>query len=226
MSRLDHLKRNRAQQPVHEAQTSALDTFDNHRQSLQRQSDGAYLYGAARLTMVGLELPDDTSERDYEDIGEMLLKLDTRISFAIGDYVNFGDNRKWGETYATIAARFGYKVDTMRSYASVCRNVSPENRRPELTFAHHRAVMGMNAHDQQQWLAAAVEAGLTIDQFRKAIAKATKPQLPVSTLPSWYDNAMRHLENADFDNVVLPPDERHRVREIARKLMELAKRKS
>jgi hypothetical protein len=131
--------------------------------------DGAFMFGRTRLETTALVLPEDATEQEYEQIGRLLLSMNKRLQWLIGDWLSYGENRKWGQTYQVVALEFGYEVSTLWTYASVCRSVKPLTRVKELSFDHHRAVASMPEEEQQVWLRRAQQNGWSAAELRRRI---------------------------------------------------------
>jgi hypothetical protein len=129
----------------------------------------AELEANGALTDTGLRLLDDQMPRErWEAVGVMLGRARTITNFAIGDWLNFGE-AIYGETYAQGMHVTGLSYDTLVRYASVCRNVLPNRRRPELTFSHHAEVAYLPPADQKKWLGRAVREKLSSAELRSLL---------------------------------------------------------
>jgi hypothetical protein len=139
--------------------------------ALVREDDGTYKYKRFRLSPMGLTLPKDMTRDEYKDMGEILLSLDSALTWALGDWLAFGEDKQWGETYQQIAEEFGYDVDTLYDYSWVCRKVEISIRSRDLSFAHHRLIAPMEKENQLWWLQQASEQKPrpTVAQMRLAI---------------------------------------------------------
>jgi hypothetical protein len=144
-------------------------------------SAGELAYNGWTLTPTGLVAPEQVNERDYEEIGRVLLRLDSSMQWLIGDWINHGDNFQWGETYARVAAEFGYSENTVMQYAYVARKVEISIRYRDLSFGHHQLVVGMARPEQEQWLQKAADEGLSIAKLRAAIKQSQLPPPPEPT---------------------------------------------
>lgn len=147
------------------------------------------VWGRWRLSPVGLVAPDDVTGDEYQQIGEVLLTLDSRLQWLIGDWVVYGDQWEYGETYKTLAEQFGYEVATLHNYASVCRRVHFSLRNENLTYGHHNVVAAMTPEEQQYWLnlASIGDKGQrwSIKRLTEAIKGAGQEQTRVSKIPAW-----------------------------------------
>lgn len=146
------------------------------------QPDGSFIYKRVRLTPTDLEMPADLTEDEWEDIGDKLLSMNGALAWHLGGWRVRGEDFKWGETYARLAAKYGLEVDTLWHYTMVYRAVQNWIRNPVLSFAHHRLVAGMKdkqtkqplVEQQQYWLEQAAANGWTVKEMREAIQKSKK----------------------------------------------------
>lgn len=128
-----------------------------------------------QMTPVGLIPPDDFDEENYSAFGRDLMRLDTSMQWMLGDYINIGDQRQWGETYSALAEEFNYKESTLRQYAYVARKVNLSIRIDKLQFSHHQVVASMTPDEQSEWLQFAAENDLKVAALRKEIKLAQLP---------------------------------------------------
>ena len=136
----------------------------NQQGMLVPKNDGLY-YNRICITETGLVIPSDITIKEYEDVGEFLLDLSSRMQWLLGDWLAFGSERQWGETYQRIATKFDYEVETLYSYASVCRKVLI--RIKDLSFSHHRLVMNMPPDMQRYWLEKALRESLSVNTLQR-----------------------------------------------------------
>lgn len=133
------------------------------------------------LSPVAVLFADNLTFNEWLAIGGRLLGINAASSWWIGDWLSYGEWR-YGTKYRTAVARLEMSYDRLRDYAYVAANVAPKNRRPELTFSHHRLVASLEPDKQRHWLAAAVDSKWTKRQFADALsvgsvesARAHKP---------------------------------------------------
>jgi hypothetical protein len=107
---------------------------------------------------LGLVLPEDLSQKDWEKFGLGLVAVSASFAWVIGDWVNAGD-QKYGQTYTQMAALSGWDEDTCKQYAFTAANVLRDDRNPHVFHAHHRLVASLPAKDQRKLLAKFVTEG-------------------------------------------------------------------
>lgn len=145
---------------------------------------GGYQVYGCLITSTGINFPEKFTEEQWETIGGYLLEVESALTWALADWLIYGEDHKWGETYARVAAEYDLKVDTLYHYALVARKIWIRN--PDLSFAHHRLVAGKSPDEQQYWLDRAVEERYSIQQLREAMRG--KPPTPPS-------NSLANIEN-------------------------------
>lgn len=154
---------------------------------------GAVELNGLNLAAADLEYPA------WEQMGHFLGAFNRWSRFALGDWLNWGQERFAGDgdiwaqaTEATPSERYdvahrvtGLKVETLRNYASVCgrvprkllngEGVQADHRRVELGFGEHEAVAALELGDQAYWLNRAVEESWNREDLRNAIREAKNP---------------------------------------------------
>lgn len=125
----------------------------------------------AHLTPVGLDLSDPSTPFDvYETIGHILGRWRDVTSWALGDWLLFGEGT-YGERYAQAVEATKRSKATLQDYARVALLVPRSRRRAELTFHHHRLVarQSMVASEQDRWLDEALERGWSVEEMAGAM---------------------------------------------------------
>lgn len=140
-------------------------------------ADGSLQVGGAVLTPTGLQLPDDFGVEAWEYLGAILFRLEGSINWLIGDWLNYGENHKYGEMEA-IAEKLGRKASSLYDVKYVCSNIEFSARAENLSFRHHKLVAKMGRDEQRYWLRRAEENGWSIAQMRAEITKDTNPPTP------------------------------------------------
>lgn len=128
-------------------------------------SDGTIMFGGYKIEPTGLTLPDDISQDEWRNIGKVITNgLESSISWAIGDWAEKA-NKLWNWSYEAIAQEIGYPVETLMTYASVCRKYDTSIRNRGATFGHHRAVI--NQANRLEILERAVAEKWTVSQLQE-----------------------------------------------------------
>lgn len=135
------------------------------RDVIKREADGSMTYKRATMTPVGLVLPDDLTDDELVEIGEMLRGMENSIQWLLGDWLNRAE-RVWGRVYRDVP---DYSYQTLRDYAYVARNVELSIRNRQLSFAHHRLVAALPPEYQKEWLDYAAEENMSVGQMRNAM---------------------------------------------------------
>jgi hypothetical protein len=105
-----------------------------------------------------LILPGDLSFGQWAELGPVLRQLSTRLQFAIGDWLNYGENR-YGEKYAQVADTLAYDRAYLMNVAWVSRAIEISRRREIVPFAYHQevAAAGLSVDDREELLDRAVQ---------------------------------------------------------------------
>ena len=142
-----------------------------------------------RVTATALELPSDLTLEQWRQTGLLIGRVDKAARWWIGDWLNFGESR-YGEQYSQFADACGYAPHTLTNLARAAREIGADERRPELEWSHHEAVVGLQPADRLRILDMAVkgEGGfpLPVTKVREMAraAKAGRPIDPVTITPA------------------------------------------
>lgn len=106
-----------------------------------------------RVLQVGWDLPDDLSETEWLAAGEMLGKVERSVSWWLGDWWAFGENR-YGQRKNIVESEewSGPAYQTCMDTASVCRAFETSRRREVLGFTHHREVAALPSNEADELL--------------------------------------------------------------------------
>lgn len=127
------------------------------------------------ITQVGLLITGEPTWDEYQEEWYKWELFHRLSAFALGDLLAYGE-RKWGETYAQVAARTHLSVDYLRNVKYVCSNVPIDVRVPGLSFSHHQVVASIRDKEvQRAWLEYAWENELNRDELRLLTSGSGKP---------------------------------------------------
>jgi hypothetical protein len=107
-----------------------------------------------RFLPTRLVIDEDIEFEQWERIGEFLWTLEEGVQWWLGDWLNFGE-RKYGETYAQVADVTGYKVETLKHAAYIANQFESCSREHNLSWGHHKAVVGLEPKDRTELLSQA-----------------------------------------------------------------------
>lgn len=83
----------------------------------------------------------------------------------IGDSLNFAEGR-YGEKYSQALDHTKYDYGTLRNCCWVCSKIPIENRRSELSFAHHMQIARIPLDKQREYLQHAVDELNRLGKYR------------------------------------------------------------
>lgn len=165
--------------------------------ALNPAGEGVYVYKRFTMTPIGLEMPPDTTEAEWLDIGRVIRNLETSISWVIGDWAYYA-HAEWETPYEAIAEAFGYEVETLYTYGTIIRAFPTSIRNRGASFGHHRAVVKLPPAEQQKWLERAAAKNWTISQMKAAIW----PKLPPAvSSPRAYDHLFSRENKPNINSV-------------------------
>lgn len=145
--------------------------------AIVRKQDGTMSYGRFTITQTGLKIPENASTEELAEIGIILRNLDRIIAWNIGDWAKHL-HHTFNVSYEKIAEQFGYQIDTLYSYASVCEAIPTLIRNQGQSFSHCRLVMKMKPRDQRKWLERSTKHNWTVAELRTAIREENRKNSP------------------------------------------------
>jgi hypothetical protein len=152
------------------------------------------------LEQTGLLVQGELSFEEWSGIGTWLETVDRAIQWWIGDWMAYGESR-YGEQYVQAINATGWALATIKQYQWVAERVPVKNRRPELSFFHHREVADMPPDEQVAWLGKAMTGtdgdSWGVDRLRREINHAkrgTEAKLWVMVAATDQDDAEKLLE--------------------------------
>ena len=160
------------------------------------------------LSRGGLDLPDNLTFEQWAAIGSTLKNAQQSLMWDLGDWLLYGQNKKWGEKYDRAVEATGYDYGTLRNAKSVAKRFPLSRRRDKLTFAHHQEVASLSDKDAERLLDQAEAEHLSRNDLRARVAQIkaaakVRPNISHSVL---VDSAGRPLRGPDhlrrcFDRV-------------------------
>jgi len=95
-------------------------------------------------------------------------------SWAIGDWLLYGEQflkkRVTAEEYNKAVQATRLDITTLRSYASICRNIPQEERCNFLTFEHHKCLAPLKKELRQKWIEVATSGKIpSVKRLRMSV---------------------------------------------------------
>ena len=96
----------------------------------------------------------------------------------VGDALNYGASR-FGEKYTQAMEVTGHSYQALANYSWVARSIPNENRNPNLSWTHHRAVCKLDHTEQKRVLTEAAIKGWSVDVLTEIVrgTPLTEPKL-------------------------------------------------
>jgi len=139
-----------------------------------------------RVTETSLDLPRDLTLEEWAATGKLLGRVDKAARWWIGTWINFGEEH-FGERHAQFVDACGYAPHTLTNLARVAREIPVAERRAQLEWSHHEAVVGLPEAERIRILDLAVggEGGfpLTVSKVRDLARQAKKPAGTITPTP-------------------------------------------
>jgi hypothetical protein len=130
-------------------------------------------FKGAPATSVALKLPQELTFDEWQEIGELVVRVANASAWWIGDWVTRG---QWdfGASYREAIEKTGLDYGTLRNYAWVAGKFAVSRRRDKLSFAHHAVVAALTQREQDRWLDIAESERLSAKALAAAIAAAAR----------------------------------------------------
>jgi hypothetical protein len=135
-----------------------------------------------QVTETGLCIEGELSFEQWCEVGQKVGRVARTSLFLVGDWLVYGQDRwnngqrfekmaeEQGERYMAAMKDTGLELRTLMDAAYVARNVPYAQRRPHLTFEHHKTVAKVKDQvEREEWLQKADKQGLSTRRLRKSI---------------------------------------------------------
>ena len=125
--------------------------------------------GPFQATPTGLQLPKTkVSFGRWQSMGERLRLYQGAIQWAIGDWMNYGD-----ETFNEMAPQAWniwpeYSYDMLKRFRRVAKNIPYEERHTNITWSMHAELSGLPKSEREEWYGK-LEKGLTRADLRLSL---------------------------------------------------------
>jgi hypothetical protein len=115
------------------------------------------------------------------DIGKVLGQINHCTKWKLGDWLRFGNERKWGEMYDQ-AVQFGFSYQSARDAVCLASDFPLSRRRDNLSWSHHREVASLDPFVADRLLDEATTKGWAVKKLRRQVSnfKAAKPAVAFS----------------------------------------------
>lgn len=146
--------------------------------SLALVDNGEALPGLLRED--GYVLPPAITFERWRQVGVNLQQMQRSVNWWAGDWLRFGEDR-WGEeAYQAVADITGHGDESLKQAVWVSSRFPAGTRVPSLSWAHHRAVAGLEPETRARVLREAAAASLST---RELIARVKVEQEKARALP-------------------------------------------
>lgn len=115
---------------------------------------------SAKFSPVALQCQCSTIE-EWGDIGRRLNQLHSATLWWVGDWLLYGE-QAFGELYSQFLEDSGYTESALKTYRWVSSRYSIDDRRPDLSWSHHRLVAVFPTEERAEWLKMAVDNSLSV----------------------------------------------------------------
>lgn len=149
----------------------------------QRDVVLSFVGSQAKVQKSGMILPQNLSERSWEQIGTDLRQLVNSSAWWLADWLIYGEATYGWRRYKEAIERTGLDYQTLRNYAWVARRFEHHRRRDSLSFAHHAEVTRLSPPEQDYWLRKAEQQKWSRNELRKAVRASLAVQSDATEIP-------------------------------------------
>lgn len=122
-----------------------------------------------RLAETGLAIDDEVSFGQWEGLGKYLGTMEKGLPWLLGDWLIYG-MAVFPDAYSQAMDATGLALGTLKNYKYVCGKIPFEERRRDLSFAHHYEVADMGKGPRAEWLAQAAKEHWTAKDLRYRVS--------------------------------------------------------
>ena len=119
-------------------------------------------------TPTGLAFTGDLPFDQWEILLNRLYTMNGAIQWMLGDALNYG-NARYGEKYSQALETTKLTYSALANFSWVARSVPAENRNPNLSWTHHRAVSKLELEEQKRLLDEAERKEWTADALTEIV---------------------------------------------------------
>ena len=142
----------------------------------ERRFESVVMYGfklsRAGIAPAGRTKPD---AEDWQRLGDYLAWAEGATPWLIAAWLEYGEANFGEQASQEVADATGFELDTIKQYGWVNKKVKPEDRDPDLSFSHHRAVAELPASTQRRMLRRAKAEGLSVKELQREVRILREP---------------------------------------------------
>jgi hypothetical protein len=98
-----------------------------------------------------LALPARIPLDEWRRIGRQIFAISNSSAWWLGDWLIYGQ-AEYPDRYKRAIEETGLDYQTLRNYAWVARQFTPDRRRESLSFQHHAELASLPADQQNDWM--------------------------------------------------------------------------
>lgn len=148
----------------------------------ERRFESVVMYGftlsRAGITPAGRTKPD---AEDWQRLGDYLAWAEGATPWLIAAWLEYGEANFGEQASQDVADATGFELDTIKQYGWVNRKIRPEDRDPDLSFSHHRAVADLSAPQQRRMLKRAKAEGWSVKELQREVRIVREPERAAET---------------------------------------------
>jgi hypothetical protein len=124
--------------------------------------------GKAMTRRTALTIPRGVPIDVWRNLGRQIFVIADSSGWWLGDWLIYGQ-ANFPDRYKRAVAETSLDYQTLRNYAWVARQITPDRRRERLSFQHHAEVASLETDQQDLWLTRAEQFTWSRNELRRQI---------------------------------------------------------
>ncbi len=146
--------------------------------ALEPRQDYQQLAFPGTVSRVGMELQPGLSKQDWLEAGRRCALIERANRWWIGDFLNYGEQAEYGETYREALSLFELDYSTLADLKWIASEFRFSDRSENLTWTHHRATASLDEDVRRYWLREAEENRWSVRELKARIKGEKAKPLP------------------------------------------------
>lgn len=157
---------------------------------------------SGQFTEIGLVLNREINQAEWLSLREAIQNIKRAYQWIIGDWMVYGLDHGWMQSYEDMAKLTGLKEKTVKEYTSICRNIPASIRMDKLSFGHFQLIAPLSDEDKPKWIQLAVDKNMSVRDLYNAIHRRSDPPPPLDKEDRrLLKEVTRHLRNNTLEEI-------------------------
>jgi len=146
---------------------------------------------------LGLNLDENTTAKEWAEIGKQLLVGNKMLNWCIGDWLVFGERKN----FASLSSELGFDEGYLRNLKWIAKEFPLSSRRDDISHKHYQILAPLDKSDRTGWLDKIKSEKLSTRELTMRVREAYSDverdtSSPVRTLTSKVRNLISQIQEA------------------------------